>query len=206
MAHRQSAHRPAIPHQCRHHRRGADGQGAAGARAAAPAAIRPIARGGRVLGEMEEYFFEGLVAGDTFVFAGEVLRFEALRENEAYVSRATAEDPKIPAYAGGKFPLSTYLAERVRALLADPRRLAAAAAAGARLARHPEMALDRCRARGNCWSRPSRTRTSIIWSATRSRAGWRTRPSACCSPGGLSDALPAARLCRLRICARHLGP
>jgi ATP-dependent Lhr-like helicase len=81
----------------------------------------PIARSGRVLGEVEEYFVEGLVAGDTFVFAGEVLRYEAMVEDEVYVSRANAEDPKVPAYAGGKFPLSTYLAARVRALIAEPR-------------------------------------------------------------------------------------
>jgi ATP-dependent Lhr-like helicase len=50
-----------------------------------------------------------------------VLRYEALTEDAAYVSRAAAEDPKVPAYAGGKFPLSTYLAERVRRLLAEPK-------------------------------------------------------------------------------------
>src|SRR5712691_11116802 len=32
----------------------------------------PIARGGRILGEIEEYFVEGLVPGDTFVFSGEI--------------------------------------------------------------------------------------------------------------------------------------
>jgi ATP-dependent Lhr-like helicase len=80
-----------------------------------------IGRGGRVLGEVEEYFIETLAPGDTFVFAGEVLRYEALTEDAAYVSRAAAEDPKVPAYAGGKFPLSTYLAERVRKLLAEPK-------------------------------------------------------------------------------------
>jgi ATP-dependent Lhr-like helicase len=79
-----------------------------------------IARGGRMLGEIEEYFIEGLVRGDTFVFAGEVVRYEALVENEVYVSRTHATDPKIPSYEGGKFPLSTYLASRVRNLLADP--------------------------------------------------------------------------------------
>ncbi|MGZ9086931.1 MAG: helicase-related protein, partial [Rhodoplanes sp.] len=81
----------------------------------------PVGRGGRVLGEVEEYFIETLAPGDTFVFAGEVLRYEALTEDAAYVSRAAAEDPKVPAYAGGKFPLSTYLAERVRRLLAEPK-------------------------------------------------------------------------------------
>jgi ATP-dependent helicase Lhr and Lhr-like helicase len=79
----------------------------------------PIARGGRVLGEVEEYFIEGLVSGDTFVFAGEVLRYEALVENEVYVSRSAAAEPKVPAYAGGKFPLSTFLADGVRSMLAD---------------------------------------------------------------------------------------
>jgi ATP-dependent helicase Lhr and Lhr-like helicase len=80
-----------------------------------------IARGGRILGELEEYFIEGLTPGDTFVFSGEILRFEALAEDEAYVSRAHSDDPKVPAYAGGKFPLSTYLAARVRALISEPR-------------------------------------------------------------------------------------
>jgi ATP-dependent helicase Lhr and Lhr-like helicase len=80
-----------------------------------------IARGGRMLGEIEEYFIEGLVVGDTFVFGGEVVRYEALVEDQVYVSRANDKDAKVPAYAGGKFPLSTYLAERVRKLLDDRR-------------------------------------------------------------------------------------
>jgi ATP-dependent Lhr-like helicase len=78
-----------------------------------------IGRGGRALGEIEEYFIEGLVIGDTFVFGGEVVRYEALVEDEVYVSRANDADAKVPSYMGGKFPLSTYLAERVRLLLAD---------------------------------------------------------------------------------------
>ena len=80
-----------------------------------------IPRGGRVLGQVEEYFIEGLTPNDTFVFAGEILKYEALVENEVYVSRSTAADPKVPAYEGGKFPLSTYLAARVRGILADPK-------------------------------------------------------------------------------------
>ena len=80
-----------------------------------------IPRGGRVLGQVEEYFIEGLTPNDTFVFAGEILKYEALVEDEVYVSRSTAADPKVPAYEGGKFPLSTYLAARVRGILADPK-------------------------------------------------------------------------------------
>jgi ATP-dependent Lhr-like helicase len=79
-----------------------------------------IPRGGRLLGQVEEYFVETMVPGDTFVFAGEVLKYEALVEDEVYVSRATSEDPKVPAYEGGKFPLSTYLAARVRGIIAHP--------------------------------------------------------------------------------------
>jgi ATP-dependent Lhr-like helicase len=79
-----------------------------------------IPRGGRLLGQVEEYFIETLTPGDTFVFAGEILKYETLVEDEVYVSRSTATDPKVPAYEGGKFPLSTYLAARVRAILASP--------------------------------------------------------------------------------------
>src|SRR5262249_40797287 len=81
----------------------------------------PIARGGRMLGEIEEVFIEGLVPGDTFVFGGEVVRYEALVEDQVYVSRANDKDAKVPSYMGGKFPLSTYLAERVRKLLDNSR-------------------------------------------------------------------------------------
>ena len=77
-------------------------------------------RGGRVLGQIEEIFIESLAPGDTFLFAGEVLKLEAVIEDEAIVSRAKAIDPKVPAYMGGKFPLSTYLADQVRGMLADP--------------------------------------------------------------------------------------
>jgi ATP-dependent Lhr-like helicase len=86
---------------------------------AKPGTILP--KTGRVLGEVEEDFAETLSAGDTFLFSGEVLRFEGLMEDEAMVTRAgPGTDPAIPSYAGSKFPLSTFLAARVRALIADP--------------------------------------------------------------------------------------
>jgi ATP-dependent Lhr-like helicase len=79
-------------------------------------------RGGPTLGKIEEAFLETLVAGDTFLFAGKVLRFEGIRENECFVSNAPGKDAKVPYYGGGKFPLSTFLAAEVRAMLADPER------------------------------------------------------------------------------------
>src|ERR1700721_2405705 len=62
-----------------------------------------VGRGGRMLGEIEEYFIEGLVVGDTFVFGGEVVRSQALAEDQVYVYRANAKDEKVPSYMGGKF-------------------------------------------------------------------------------------------------------
>jgi ATP-dependent Lhr-like helicase len=76
--------------------------------------------GGRVLGEVEEWFVSQLTVGQTFVFAGEVLRFEGLDEFGALASRSNDREPMVPSYQGGKFPLSTHLAERVRQMLADP--------------------------------------------------------------------------------------
>ena len=81
----------------------------------------PLTRGGRVLGQIEEYFLETLSPGDTFLFGGEILSLQGIVENEALVARANSDAPKVPSYAGGKFPLSTWLAQRVRKLLSDPK-------------------------------------------------------------------------------------
>src|SRR6185312_11173950 len=83
---------------------------------------KPAGAGGRRLGQLEEYFVEQLSPGDTFVFAGEVLRFEVLREDGAYVTRTSDPEAQIPSYNGGKFPLTTYLAQRVREMVSSPER------------------------------------------------------------------------------------
>ena len=49
-----------------------------------------------------------------------MLRFEGLDGLNAMASRSSASDPMVPSYLGGRFPLSTYIAGRVRAMLADP--------------------------------------------------------------------------------------
>ncbi|MEO1016355.1 MAG: ligase-associated DNA damage response DEXH box helicase, partial [Pseudomonadota bacterium] len=77
----------------------------------------------RKLGEVEEYFVSMLAPGDTFLFAGRLLRFERIQENNVIVSLAKdRSDPKVPAYAGGRLPLTTELATEVRTILADPMR------------------------------------------------------------------------------------
>jgi ATP-dependent Lhr-like helicase len=86
----------------------------------APASPAPLTAG-RTLGRIEEYFIEGLTPGDTFIFAGQMLRLIGVRDSDALVVRAVGEEnPRIPSYAGGKFPLSTFLAERVRRMLHEP--------------------------------------------------------------------------------------
>ncbi len=80
-------------------------------------------RGGRggSLGEIEEYFASLLEPGDTFVFAGRLLRFEGIRQTAVEVSPAKGGgDPKVPSYLGGRLPFTTHLSERVRETLSDP--------------------------------------------------------------------------------------
>ena len=81
-----------------------------------PATLRP----GRKLGEIEEYFLSTLTPGDSFLFAGEILRFLGIQDTDALVVPSKDQDPAIPYYAGGKFPLSTFLASRVRKMIHDP--------------------------------------------------------------------------------------
>jgi ATP-dependent Lhr-like helicase len=76
--------------------------------------------GGPRLGQVEEWFADQLSPGDTFLFAGQMLRFEGVQETDCLVSRSSAEDPKVPSWQGGKFPLSTYLAARVREMVYSP--------------------------------------------------------------------------------------
>ncbi len=55
---------------------------------------RGVLMPGRRLGQIEEYFIEGLTPGDTFIFAGEMLRFLELREEDALCARAGGEQAR----------------------------------------------------------------------------------------------------------------
>ena len=74
-------------------------------------------RPGRVLGTIEEWLIEHMAPGIPFLFAGEVLRLEGVQGMDVLVTKAAGEEPRIPSWAGGKFPLSTYLASRVRDMI-----------------------------------------------------------------------------------------
>jgi ATP-dependent Lhr-like helicase len=76
-------------------------------------------RAGRKIGEAEEGYLEQLEIGDTFIFAGQVWRFHGVEGPDALVTPAPNTEPKMPSWGGSKFALSTYLARRVRAMIAD---------------------------------------------------------------------------------------
>ena len=75
-------------------------------------------RNGRSLGKVDESFGAGLSPGDTFRFAGMDLEVESLRDLELMV-RAAKSAGRIPSYMGARLPLTTHLAGRVQAMLAD---------------------------------------------------------------------------------------
>ena len=75
-------------------------------------------KNGRNLGKVEEGFAATLAPGDTFFFAGLSLEVEKI-DTEDLIVRATSRPARIPTYGGSRMPLSTSLADRVRAFLAD---------------------------------------------------------------------------------------
>ncbi|HEV2569870.1 ligase-associated DNA damage response DEXH box helicase [Sphingomonas sp.] len=76
-------------------------------------------KNGRSVGKVEEAFAATLSPGDTFFFAGLVLEVER-QEVEDLIVRATSKPARIPTYGGARMPISTNLADRVRAFLASP--------------------------------------------------------------------------------------
>jgi ATP-dependent Lhr-like helicase len=75
-------------------------------------------RNGRSLGKVEEQFAASLRSGDTFRFAGMDLEVESLRDLDLVV-RAAKRSATIPSYMGLRLPLTTHLADRVRALMVN---------------------------------------------------------------------------------------
>lgn len=89
---------------------------------------------GGTIGTIEESFIARLRPGDCFVFAGRVLEFVRTQDMAAYVKKAVKNKGIVPAWAGGRMPLSTELADAVVELLAD-----AAHAGGVRETDIPEL-------------------------------------------------------------------
>ncbi|MFN3370112.1 MAG: ligase-associated DNA damage response DEXH box helicase [Sphingomonadaceae bacterium] len=78
---------------------------------------------GKALGQIEEWFASQLRIGDRFMFAGLTLELTGRGDGDLFTRLARGE-PSVPTYVGGRMPLSTNLAERVRAMIADERQWA----------------------------------------------------------------------------------
>lgn len=74
-------------------------------------------RGGKPLGEIEEGFAATLTAGDTFLIAGQIVRYEGLRDMTVEVTRNAAKKPKVATFNGTKFATSTQLSDRILRIL-----------------------------------------------------------------------------------------
>jgi Lhr-like helicases len=76
-------------------------------------------RAGESIGDVEEWFAAGLRVGDAFVLGGRA--WAVMGHDGEHLLVVPAKGQAIaPSYQGGKFPLTTHLAERVRAMIASP--------------------------------------------------------------------------------------
>jgi len=132
-------------------------------------ASRIVPRGGRLLGRSRNIRRDHGAGRHLRVFR-EILKYEAIVRGRGLRVAHDVRGSKVPAYEGGKFPLSTYLADR-----GAWNHLRSAApggklpAASLRMARIHNGA-RKCRAATNSWWKPFRAPTSIIWSAIRLKA------------------------------------
>jgi ATP-dependent Lhr-like helicase len=72
---------------------------------------------GGTLGSIEESFIARLKPGDCFVFGGRVLEYVRTQDMAAYVRKATKSRGIVPAWSGGRMPLSSELADATLAVL-----------------------------------------------------------------------------------------
>lgn len=69
---------------------------------------------GGFVGTIEEYFISSLSPGDVFILAGRRLEFIRMRDMVAYVKLSKAKEARVPAWAGGRMPLSANLGSVLR--------------------------------------------------------------------------------------------
>lgn len=69
---------------------------------------------GGYVGTIEEYFISSLEVGDAFVLAGRTLELVSIKDMIAYVRKSTAKNARVPAWGGGRVPLSANLGEVLR--------------------------------------------------------------------------------------------
>ena len=123
-----------------------------------------VPRAAARIGSVEESFIARLRPGDCFLFAGRLLEYVRTQDMTAYVRAPKASRASVPAGTARKMPLSTELADAVRASVL------AGAAQGDFF--EPRVA----GARGRCWRRSSgcrscRRRRHLLVERFRSREG-----------------------------------
>lgn len=74
--------------------------------------------GGRI-GQVEERFISNLKPGDVFWFAGRSLELVQVRNMEVRVKKSKSKTGKVPAWAGGRLPLSSQLGDELRKKIAQ---------------------------------------------------------------------------------------
>lgn len=73
--------------------------------------------GGGYIGSVEEWFISRLNIGDVFWFAGKNLELVQVKNLTAYVRKTTINKGLIPSWQGGRMPLSSMMANLLRAEL-----------------------------------------------------------------------------------------
>ncbi len=83
--------------------------------------ISLVTTSNKKLGTLEESFVSKLKPGDCFIFAGRPLEFVSVRQMTARVKLVTTRRGSVPQWGGGRFPMSTMLADGVRQRLDEAR-------------------------------------------------------------------------------------
>ncbi len=76
---------------------------------------------GGTLGTIEESFISRMKPGERFIFGGKPLEFVRVRDMIVYVRRARRATGAIPRWMGSRMPLSSELADAIRAKLDEAR-------------------------------------------------------------------------------------
>lgn len=109
---------------------------------------------GKTLGSAEERLLSKLNAGDKFLFAGKLVSLVRVKDNVAYVRRATGVPDSVPRWMGGRMPLSSELSAALRMKLEE--------AADGKLAGSEMKSLKRLFAIQSRWSKLPRSNQFLI--------------------------------------------
>lgn len=78
------------------------------------ALLRVKFKSGGFIGTIEEYFISRLKPGDAFILAGKRLELIGVKDMDALVKKSTAKNAIVPAWNGGRLPLSANLGAVLR--------------------------------------------------------------------------------------------